>query len=184
MPAAGFHRSGCGCLTARAKEPWRVRRVGSDERTGEPRERKKQTPTTRTEAVTPSEHLSALGMTLEFVNRKLHNKLTRPTPSPIISYRARTSDLMVAPILLVYQWPPQLFSFPPQKSAKRYKILISIMSVGTKRKYYVDGQLWFDGNCPRFVIILCGFRAVIALPGSMAVPGFRAADSLSCFSFL
>ena len=78
MPAAGFHRSGCGCLTARAKEPWRVRRVGSDERTGEPRERKKQTPTTRTEAVTPSEHLSALGMTLEFVNRKLHNKLTRP----------------------------------------------------------------------------------------------------------
>ena len=34
---------------------------------------------TRTEAVTASEHLGMLNSSLEFVNQKLHNNLTRPT---------------------------------------------------------------------------------------------------------
>ena len=33
---------------------------------------------TRTEAVTASEHLGMLNSSLEFVNQKLHNNLTRP----------------------------------------------------------------------------------------------------------
>ena len=47
-----IRRRGCGCVTARGKEPWRVRRGGSDERTGEPRERNGQPPVPRTKAVT------------------------------------------------------------------------------------------------------------------------------------
>ena len=34
---------------------------------------------TRTEAVTASEHLGMLNSSLEFVNQKLHNNLTRPS---------------------------------------------------------------------------------------------------------
>ena len=45
---------------------------------------------TRTEAVTASEHLGMLNSSLEFVNQKLHNNLTRPlTMLPLNSYRYR-----------------------------------------------------------------------------------------------
>ena len=37
---------------------------------------------TRTEAVTASEHLGMLNSSLEFVNQKLHNNLTRPQVKP------------------------------------------------------------------------------------------------------
>ena len=39
---------------------------------------------TRTEAVTASEHLGMLNSSLEFVNQKLHNNLTRPYSEIII----------------------------------------------------------------------------------------------------
>ena len=39
---------------------------------------------TRTEAVTASEHLGMLNSSLEFVNQKLHNNLTRPNQSPSV----------------------------------------------------------------------------------------------------
>ena len=40
---------------------------------------------TRTEAVTASEHLGMLNSSLEFVNQKLHNNLTRPSVIRILT---------------------------------------------------------------------------------------------------
>ena len=39
---------------------------------------------TRTEAVTASEHLGMLNSSLEFVNQKLHNNLTRPLHGAVL----------------------------------------------------------------------------------------------------